>query len=183
MLIIEEYLQLKKPIDLLKWMIKNKITYGWMDKKYKKHTDFNNFDKDYRLLLPKEVYKYKIGVCWDQTIFVDYMFDKLFLYLEHKMIFIQHHKSNTHTFVIYKDHGKWWHFEHSWKTYRGIIGPFNTYMDIVKNTYKLLEKVQKVGKGYTFKIMNPHEYKTKLTCEQFLNTSGYNWREMEPPKQ
>jgi len=60
---------------------------------------WNEFWDHYSLLLPYEVYEHKIGTCWDQTIFENYVFDHQLKY-EHKMIFIQQFLISTHTFLV-----------------------------------------------------------------------------------
>lgn len=172
--------QFKTPEALLDWM--KDIEYGWCDKNGKKYigSDYYGdiFWKDYRLLLPEEVYKKKIGVCWDQTIFEKYVFDRQFSY-ETKMIFIQQYKISTHTFLVYKTENEWLYFENSFNKYKGIHGPYKQISDIVKLVFKQMQEYEKGKDGYGWSFMDPNKFKKKLTCKQFMNYCGYNYEKME----
>jgi hypothetical protein len=66
---------IKTPEQLLEWMSKN-ISYGFIDKNKKiyKHPTFDSFSDKYILQSPYDLYKSKVGVCWDQTLFEKFIF-------------------------------------------------------------------------------------------------------------
>jgi len=169
------------PEDLLEWM--ECIDYGWMDSDHKKRKgdfDENDFWDNYSMLLPNEVLEYKVGVCWDQTIFEAYVFKKLFDF-ETKTIFIQQYKVGTHTFLIYKKNDKWYHFENSFHKYRGIHGPYGSIEDIVEDVYDAMEK-EDSGTGYEWIEMDIKDFTRKLSSKEFMDNCNYNYDEMEELK-
>ena len=166
----------ESPEELLEWM--DSIDYGWMDEDYEAYDkiDDDDFWDNYSMLLPHEVFKHKKGVCWDQTIFENYVFDKEFDY-EHHMIFIQQYKVGTHTFLVYKDDDQWYWFEHAFNDHKGIHGPYDSVEDIVVDVYDNIEEPD--GTGYAWTVMNPDDFKKKLTCKEFMDLCDYNYDEME----
>jgi len=173
----------KNPKQLFNWMGKN-IDYGWMDKNHKRYNEFGNTWWDnYSLMLPEEVYKYKLGTCYEQTIFEYYVFNRDFSNLESKMIFIaQYGKKNmnadTHTFLIYRnkdDKSKWYWFENSWSNIRGIRGPYNSEQELIKD-YKNISKKLFKDRGHMFwyTVMKPERFLyKKLTSEEFYKAVDY----------
>ena len=167
------------PEELLEWM--DRIHYRWMDSDYKKHTEGRGeeFYDEYSMLLPYEVLEQKSGVCWDQTVFENYVFDKQFDY-EHKMIFIQQYEISTHAFFVFKKDGKWYHFEHSFEDFKGIHGPYDNVEDIVKDVYEKMEDFEGgEDLGYNWVVMKPEDFRKKLTCKQFLDLCDYDYEKME----
>jgi hypothetical protein len=169
-------LKVSTPEELLKWM--DSIEYGWMDEDYKKREDLGNeFWNHYSMLLPHEVFKYKTGTCWDQTVFAKHVFDKAFDYESH-MVFIQQYKVSTHTFLVYKKDDEWYWFENAFAKHRGIHGPFDSIEDIVVEVFEKMEE-EEHGSGYEWTIMHPDSFKEKLTCKEFMDLCDYNYEEME----
>lgn len=168
------------PESLLEWM--DKIEYGWMDSDYKEKLDGdwdeNDFWDDYSMLLPHEVVEHKVGVCWDQTVFENHIFNTQFDF-PHKMIFIQQYKIGTHTFLVYEKKDQWYWFEHSFNKYRGIHGPYDSIEDIVVDVFEKMEEYEGGSSGYEWAIMDPDDFKTKLTCKEFMDACDYNYDEME----
>jgi hypothetical protein len=131
------------PQDLLDYLIKLKIVYGYYDTKEKKIINDQNklfFDDDYLekycyILSPEQVLKYKVAICWDSCLLI-YKVLKL-LKLEVQVPFIVVQKINdksditTHTPVIYKNNNKYYWFEFSWKLMRNIHGDFNSYNEVI----------------------------------------------------
>ena len=171
---------IKSPEDLLEYM--KTFEYGWCDKSGKEYIGDdlygNIFWDNYRLMLPEEVFKHKLGVCWDQTIFEKYVFDNTFPF-ESKIIFIQQYKVSTHTFLIYKQNGKWMYFENSFKKHRGIHGPFDNIDSIIKKVYNQMQNYKKGTDGYRWQYMDPNKFEKKLTCKQFMDNCGYDYTKME----
>lgn len=176
--------EFRTPSQLLDWM--SDVRYGWCDKTGKKYTGKdsygNIFWEKYSMLLPEEVYKKKIGVCWDQSIFEKWIFDNV-LNVESKLVWIQQHKVSTHTFLVYKENGKWMYFENAAAKYRGIHGPYNTIEPIVKQVYKQMQDIENGKDGYTWSYMDPKKFRKKLTCKQFLNACGYDYTKAGRPEE
>lgn len=172
---------IKSPEELIKLM--GVIEYGWMDKQFNKYYTFDEwFDKVY-FHPPVNTIKYKIGTCYEQTLFEHYIFSKYFSY-EIKMIHVQQFFVSNHSFLMFKKDDKWYHFEHSFFIYRGIHGPFNNLNELIKplkramiiqskkeNTYK--------NKGFKITEMNPDLFKKPLNAKQFLDRVGYDWSKQE----
>jgi len=162
----------ENPHHLLKWM--KKIDYGWMDSDYNEYTSTGGrFWEKYSMLLPHEVYTHRLGTCWDQTVFAKHVFDQM--EIPSRMIFVQQYGIGTHTFLIFKESGKWYHFENAFNDHRGIHGPYRTIKEIAK---KVSEWVGGESGG-SWKIMNPKYFQKKLTCKEFMDACDYNYKEME----
>lgn len=168
------------PTQLLDWMVD--VRYGWCDKNGKEYIGKelygNIFWDKYRLLLPHEVYEKKIGVCWDQAIFEKWVFDNAFEF-ESKLIWVQQYKVSTHTFLVYKENGKWMYFENAFGKHQGIHGPFSSIDAIVKQVYKQMQDYEKGKDGYGWSYMDPKQFRKKLTCKQFMDACGYDYEKME----
>jgi len=166
------------PKEFLKWM--DNIDYGWLDKNYEEHEDADDdeFWENYSMLLPREVLKYKLGTCWDQTVFENYVFDKQFDF-PHHMIFIQQLKVSTHSFLAYEKDNEWYWFEHAFEDYKGIHGPFDSVEDIVVEVFDKMEEFKGDSHGFEWTVMHPDDFKEKLTCKEFMDSCDYNYEEME----
>lgn len=163
-------LNISTPEQLLKWM--DRIEYGWMDKNHKKYTDFESLEDPHLwwdrcvIATPEEVYKYKIGTCYEQTWFEHYFFKKWGI--EHKLIHVQQYYTSCHSFLAYKKDNKWMYFEHSFAKFRGIRGPYNNTDQIVRLVYSFMEKAEKCGKGYKKVEIDPAKLKPRMTGQQFF---------------
>lgn len=163
------------PEELLDWM--DCIEYGWMDKDHNRRNDFGDkFWDDYSMLLPDEVLKYKIGTCWDQTVFEHHVFTNQ-LGMEAKMIFIQEYKLTTHAFLLFRKGNKWFRFEHADVETRGIHGPYDTVRDAVEAVHEVMKEEDGFGYGWT--EMDPADFNRKLTCKEFMDACGYDYEKME----
>ena len=118
------------PEELSDWMSEN-IKYGFLATNDRIYLDFDQF-VDYKLQSPYEVYKNKVGVCWDQTFFEAYIF-KRYLKIKYKIFFIitDDENNTTHTFLVYYKNNKVYYFENSYEKYRGIH-EFNSDKDVIK---------------------------------------------------
>jgi hypothetical protein len=109
------------PEDLLAYM--SVIKYGYISgtrKIYNIHDD-HEFFNTYRLLSPSQVIKNKIGVCWDQCELERFMFANV-INLPYTVYYMEADNSEraSHTFLVFNNNGRYYHFEHSWESYRGI---------------------------------------------------------------
>lgn len=170
-------LNIKTPEELLKWM--DCIEYGWMDKNHKKYTDFNAPDdpqlwwNNCVIATPEEVYKYKVGTCYEQTWFEHYFFKKWGI--EHKLIHIQQYYASNHSFLSYKKNEKWMYFEHSFAKFRGIRGPFNNVNQITRLVYSFMERFEKSGKGYNSVEIDPAKLKPHMTARDFCDLVKFDY--------
>ena len=131
------------PKELLKAM--DPIKYGWYNNVTHKcifpdDPDFDNNYKFYnecRVLLPNEVWKYKCGTCYDQTLFEYNELSKINTITELKSFFYlicdsKYKIASTHTGIVYKDTNGWYYFEHAYEKYKGIYGPKTSLNAIYK---------------------------------------------------
>jgi len=148
------------PEQLLKWMSKN-ILYGWVGKDGKRHegeVDGKLFYKEYFLQSPEQLFKSKLGVCWDQVEF-ERTFFKRFKYKIHT-VYYYNPNDNSHTFLAFeKPDGLYW-FENSFFKKRGVHGPFKTLKEIV-NECSSPKKI-----AYWSEYKQP---KYGISCDEFMN--------------
>lgn len=137
--------------DLLKKM--DIIKYGFMTKDGKKITedsgnifdDGDFFMKNCRILQPEEVWKYKVGTCWDQSL-LEYNFLKKKSYTQ-KFVYIELvDPGNSHTCIFFEDNREWFRIEHSWRSYKGILGPYKDLDEGIKELVKQHKKQYPEGK-------------------------------------
>ena len=120
--------KIKTPEELSEYMKKN-IEYGYVGKEsdkiyFSNDVDFDNdFDNEYFLQTPEQLLISKHGVCWDQTELERKWFSKK--EYESKVYFLMFAKEEannlpTHTFLVYKNNGKFYWFENSFDSQKGI---------------------------------------------------------------
>lgn len=164
-------LKINTPEKLLKWM--DFIKYGWMDRSHKKYYTFDEWWYKLYIASPEDVYRYKIGTCYEQTFFEKYFFDKY--KIENKMIHVQQYYVSNHSFLIYKVDKGWMYFEHSFQKFKGIYGPFSNIQQIIKLVYNNMEKFEKGNKGYKAVIMDPKKVRPHMTAQQFYKGIKYDF--------
>ena len=120
--------KVKTPEELLKYMEKN-IEYGYVGRDDNKvyssgDVDFdNNFDNEYFLQTPEQLLNSKHGVCWDQTELERFWFlKKEYESKVYFLMFVKEELNNlpTHTFLVYKNNDKFYWFENSFGSQKGI---------------------------------------------------------------
>lgn len=120
--------KVKTPEELLDYMDKN-IEYGYVGRENNKvyssgDVNFDNdFDNEYFLQTPEQLLISKHGVCWDQAELERSWFSKK--EYESKVYFLMFAKEElnnlpTHTFLVYKNNDKFYWFENSWSSQKGI---------------------------------------------------------------
>lgn len=143
---------IKSPEDILKIM------------SFIEYDDFTN-EEDYIVKTPYKLLKSRKGVCYDQVELEKILFDKISF--EYKTFFAycgDVTDNPTHTFLVFKDKGKYFWFENSWNSYRGIHGPFGSYKEAINYTSKKLEKdwnkrvFLKEYKTFNYKGMNLNDF-------------------------
>lgn len=107
----------------------------------------NNANEDtYIVKTPKELLKTKSGICYDQVeLEREYLTKHNY---EFKTFFIYPWKNEkrlipTHTFLIFKENNKYYWFEYSWESYRGISNPFDSYESACNYVQSQLSKLSK----------------------------------------
>lgn len=119
----------KSPEELFDYMEKN-IKYGYIGRENNHvyssdDVDFNNnFDNEYFLQTPEQLINSKHGVCWDQTELERFWFSKKEYELKaYFLMFAKEYPDNnlpTHTFLVYKNNDKFYWFENSFSSQKGI---------------------------------------------------------------
>lgn len=154
------------------------IKYGWFSAKTKKIITPNDseFDEPYffynncRVLQPDEVWKYKIGTCWDQSLLI---YNELIkLKYPCSLVFLQLEKDfDSHAVTFYKENNKIFRFEHSWEEYRGISGPYASIELGISELKKQILKNKKLQKIFINKNVNADRLlgDYNLTCSKYLS--------------
>ena len=136
---------ISNPKQLLDWMSRN-IQYGYFGKDgkiYLGDVDSEKLFENYLLMSPKEVLKYKVGLCWDQVNlerewFEAHNFEYESFYI--KLVIKANEIEPSHTFLKYTDvNGKHYIFENSFYSLRGIseLDNFSNYLNKMIN--KMIE--------------------------------------------
>ncbi len=107
-----------RPEEIMNMM--NDIQYASIDRKTME-IDIEAKMINYALMSPKEVLKYKVGVCWDIVELERFYFKSSgYNYKTYFMCYYDDEKCPTHTFLVYEDKGKFYWFEYSFEVFRGI---------------------------------------------------------------
>jgi len=147
---------LYSPQKLLSYMDKN-INYGYLKKDgHIEENDYNNFYYNYKLQSPEELYKNKVGVCWDQVELERYVFENK-IHLPYKTYYIicNNKESTTHTFLVYTYQNDLYYFESSFEIYRGLY-KFKDINSIIKFVIRNIRSTEINKKDSEFDV---YEYK------------------------
>ena len=162
--LIKSEINLKSPIELLNFM-KN-IDYGFIGIDNKK---YNNLDNDsyrkYKLKNPIDMFKNKIGVCWDQTQFEKYIFNKMNYKFKTYYIQLNDKTNSTHTFLVYEENNKYYYFENAYEKIKGIWES-NSIDDIFNF---ILKNLFEDDKQYDFEIYEYNTEKSGFKTLEFMN--------------
>lgn len=154
-----ELYKLNTPEKLAKWMDEN-MDYGYKVVNGEISYDFEHFYPDYRLQSPIETFHSKVGVCWDQAIFEQYVFNKI-IHKKSRFYYIvqDNPMSGTHTFIIYEDKGKKYYFENSYERIRGIYE-----VDDLQDIFDfIIENMRKEQKDKGVRVYEVNKDLTKFT--------------------
>lgn len=162
---ILKYSKLNTVDKLFKWMNKN-MKYAYVTVDGEVSEDFDHMYPDYRLQSPEECFQSKVGVCWDQAIFEQFIFENI-IHKKCKLYYIVQDNQNqsTHTFIFFEDKGKIYYFENSFENIRGIYEVEDidkTFEFIIENmrkdkddngveVYEVNKDINKYTKGFTEK--------------------------------
>lgn len=179
---IIEYEDIKTPQELLRFMEEN-IVYGFISKDGKKYTDLDS--KEYKdnwyneaiVQTGREVLNTKIGTCFDQVELErlwfkehGYKFKTIFIWFALPYI----NSYPTHSFLVYEENNKYYWFEHSFYTNKGIH-EFDTLEELIEFVKsKLLDDVisRGIGSKEDYDLLNYYEYEeipNSLSIEEYLN--------------
>lgn len=134
-----EYKEIKNPKELLNHM-SNKIKYGFVDETLKIYNS-DNMDEfqigcktKWKLSSPKRLIKVGYGNCFDQVElerdwFINNGYEAKTFYIWFELPYKNSY--TTHTYLVYKDREKYYYFEHSDLSNRGIY-EFNSYEEAIK---------------------------------------------------
>jgi hypothetical protein len=171
-LIKKNFLNINSPEELSKWM-QNNFDYGYVTKDGKIMKGYlldnesdQHFDNNYNLQSPQQLYKSKIGVCWDQTEFERYFFDKF--NISYRTFYIEQNNKDqtTHSYLVYQKDNEYYWFENSYEKYRGIHGPFNNEKEIAKLIHDYMFKDAK-DTGYKVYVLDKPKY--DIGCQQYMD--------------
>lgn len=156
-------------------LMKN-IEYGWIDKNNNKHNFVDEtYSNNYILQSPNEVIKNKIGVCWDQVELERYYFKGNDWNIKtYFLVYYDGDKCPTHTFLTFEKNNKYYWFEHSWESFRGI----HEYESLKKMLLDIRDKFIKheLNNDYVSKNLVLHEYKKPkyhISVQEFYNHCDY----------
>lgn len=134
-----KYEEIKTPIELMKFMDEN-IKYGVVSNDGKIYDDGTKKDwmkactSSWSLSSPERLIKESYGHCWDQVElerdwFLNHGYEYKTFYIWFELPY--NNPYSTHTYLVYKDQDKWYYFEHSDSSLRGIH-EFNTLEEAVE---------------------------------------------------
>lgn len=148
------------------------IDYGWVDIDGNKYIDdFEDFSSKYLLQTPNEVIKNKVGVCWDQVELERYYFKNNYNVKTYFIVYYDGGKCPTHTFLTFEKNNKYYWFEHSWQTFRGIHEYDNLESLLVDVRDKFVNDFIDVNIGdvYVYKYDKP---KYHISVQDFYKHCG-----------
>ena len=142
---IDEYQKIKTPNELLMFM--DMINYGYLSKSSKVYLNSDgDWYLEYILENTSDILTTMTGNCFDQTELERDWFTKNNYYVETYFEMINLNYKNaypTHSFLIYKNNGNWYLFEHADYENKGIyeftskeellIFQMNNYISYLKN--------------------------------------------------
>lgn len=101
----------------------SKIDYGWYDKEGKLHVGLRDgkFSKEYRMQYTDEIKRHKNAVCWDLCeVEREYFELRKIPFMTVFGVNKKERKKPCHTFLVFKNNGKYYWFESSWKRMEGV---------------------------------------------------------------
>lgn len=145
--------------------------YGWYDKEGKLHVGLKDglFLKNYRMQEIDEVKRHKNSICWDLCeVERDYFKNRDFPYM---VVFGVNRKMKNnpcHTFLVFKNNGKYYWFEASWKLMKGVreYNSLEELFEDFKNSFSDFVK----GKEYNKDDIEFFKYKkprNRIGCNGF----------------
>lgn len=150
----------------------SQIEYGWVDKDNNKRTEMAGFSDNYRLQLPDELLKSKLGVCWDQVELERKLFSELGIKVTpFFIVYYDEPKCPTHTFILFEDNGKTIWYEHAWQSHAGWH-EYESMTDAIRDIRKIFlaeEKLENINPSNLVIYMNYPAPDKKLSCVEFYH--------------
>lgn len=182
---INSNLNLIKSIDDECYRLLSLTKYGWYNFKEKKEIlpnskewkTQNYFEKNCRILDPNEVITYKIGTCWDFTIYMaNYIKDKF--NLQSDIYFVNDKNFRvTHSFLIFKNLKDLYIVEPTFnrKNIFGVHKITGQITKFIKNFYKNIEiyEINKCNSNIILDLAFKHE----LTAHKFISLFNFKIKE------
>lgn len=118
--------EIKTPEELMKYMDDN-IQYGWIDQFGNKHiNELKGLRENYRIISLEDMIKEGVGTCIEQANMIKTALEnmgyetKVFCHRSSESELITADDVHMHCLVYFKNNNKWYHFEHSNQSNRGI---------------------------------------------------------------
>ena len=166
-----KYEDVKTPEELLKFM--DEIEYGFVTNNKRIVGNGDEFEENilaWTLSSPEELLKTKLGHCFDQVeLERDWFTKHNYEFKTYFMIFSLPYPNSgpTHTFLVYKDNNKYYHFEHADGLNRGILA-FSSLEELLDDAW---QKQIEYGKEF----LNKEELKTLALYEYQKPTYGIDF--------
>lgn len=117
------------------------VKYGNLDIYTKKPIKVKGNINDVAILVckPDQLMKYKVGTCWDQSLYTYARLKKDLGTANVRAIGYvyndEHNELTTHTTVIVKDKKDYYWYEHAWYEQQGVHGPYGS-VDVIMSEIK-----------------------------------------------
>ena len=122
------------PYQLLQKMEYENIEYGYHD--FTNKININSDHELFHVLHPKEVWRYKIGTCWDCSM-MEWYWCKRIPFINPHVFFIEGYNDDSdpnsnHTVLYYHDtkYDKWYIMEYAYYIHKGFYGPYNSKKEL-----------------------------------------------------
>lgn len=150
----------------------NKTNYGWYDRENKLHKSIkkeDNFVDNYVMQTIDEINESKHAICWELCEVERQFFkDNNIPFITILAIINDGIKMPNHTFLVFKNNNKYYWFESSWGSMKGIW-EYNNLDDLfydIRNNFEDFTKIK-----YNKDSIEFYEYeniKSKSNCKEFL---------------
>lgn len=124
------------------------VKYGQLDIYTKKPIKGKISDDAILVCKPDQLMKYKVGTCWDQSLYTYARLKKELGTANVRVIGYvytnTHNKLTTHTTIIAKDKKDYYWSEHAWHEQQGVHGPYKSAEEIIREIKSYLPKGSKV---------------------------------------
>lgn len=124
------------------------VKYGQLDIYTKKPTKGKTDDNAILVCKPDQLMKYKVGTCWDQSLYTYARLKKDLGTANVRVIGYvyndEHNEHITHTTVLVKDKKDYYWSEHAWYEHQGVHGPYKSADEIIREIKSYLPKGSKI---------------------------------------
>ena len=178
--------ELQKEIDNFYQYLSDNFEYGlvYRDRPYISYTD-DFWIKHYRTIAPKDFEKYMTGICCDCVAYEDYYFRTHFPEIKYNLYYFECCNEEedirpAHTWLAYTLNNKWYIFEVSWNSHKGIH-EFDTekemyeyyIKELMKDSMEQYECELPLWKLLKFKQWNDYNMTCWEYMDRFCNDQDY----------